>query len=219
MFTTPSTIVIFFFTQETAALTNANSRYLLGGLNRPGHGPGLKEESGVKLMKKRNPHADVYGARLRKRGIKKTRDYEIRMMKAGEQNNYVERSMKRGDIGTYGLKLRKREVGEPYGVRIMKRNSPKSRILYSLPGKVERWGKREILPDGVDFGKIMYAPMGKTTYKIMKSGKITKKNNRDDINMAKRSYDGIRMMKRDYDGIRMMKRELPGPIGLKNYWS
>ena len=184
-------------------------------------------------MKKRNPYADVHGARLRKRGTKKTRDYEIRMMKAGEPNNFVERAMKREAIRSYGLKLRKRDVVEPYGVRIMKRNTPTSRLLYSLPGKVMRWGKRESLPDGADFGEIWFGPMGKTMNTIMKSSKdgrrkkSMKESEKNVLNMrpygagtltrnfsGKRSEKKVRedmkTAKRSYDGIRMMKKDYDG---------
>ena len=181
-------------------------------------------------MKRGGAEADGYDVRLMKRGVKKNKDYGVRLMRDEEGSIYRGRLRKREDGGPYGLRkreeggpygLRKREDGGPYGLRLMKRTILPARLHSGMPGSLtSRWWKREDLPEMDEMAKVEYAPlMAGDIGVVFTEGSEDESQFTDESKIGQRpeeaktmkeEYNRIRKLKRNYDGIRMMKRYYEG---------
>ena len=170
-------------------------------------------------MKRGGAEADGYDVRLMKRGVKKNKDYGVRLMRDEEGSIYRGRLRKREDGGSYGV--RKREEGGPYGVRLMKRTILPPRLHSGLPGWLTtKWWKRENLPELDEMVKVEYAPLMSRDIGVVftegneEESQLTNESKIGQIpqeaKAMKKEYNRIRIIKRNYDGIRMMKRYYEG---------
>ena len=170
-------------------------------------------------MKRGGAEADGYDVRLMKRGVKKNKDYGVRLMRDEEGSIYRGRLRKREDGGPYGL--RKREEGGPYGLRLMKRTILPARLHSGMPGWLtSRWWKRDNLPQMDEMAKVEYAPlMAGDIGVVFTEGSEDESQFTDESKIGQRpeeaktmkeEYNGIRVLKRNYDRIRMMIRYYGG---------